>query len=288
MAFWKRAGRAAASPVEKRRDPGRGRWAKCAGCAEILLEADVSANGGVCPRCDHHGRLPARARLALLIDEGSFVEIGGGIEPGDPLGFRDSKRYGARLRSARRASGLDEAVVTGMARIDGRQVAIGVMAIEFMGGTVGSVVGERLARMFEEAVAQRCPAVVSAASDGARLQEGVLALVQMAKTAAAVRRLKEARLPFLSILHDPTAGAAAAGFAMLADIILAEPGARVCFSEAGALSEEAGEGGAVRAEALLERGAIDAVVHRRELRDRVALLLALLRGGGARARPLLA
>ncbi len=279
MPWWKRPVTGPVIAVEERRSIPKGVWAKCEGCSEILLESDLKDNLSVCPRCQHHHGLSSRARLEALVDPESFVAIGAGIEPLDPLGFRDSKKYKDRLKASRKNTGLTDAAVAGLARIHGHRVAIGVLAFEFMGGSMGSVVGERVTRVFEAALAERCPAVISSASGGARMQEGILSLMQMAKTSAALRRLKDEGLPYISLLHHPTTGGVAASFAMLGDVIIAEPRALVGFAGPRVIEQTIRQKlpeGFQRSEFLLEHGMIDMIVPRKELRSRLAVLLRAL------------
>jgi acetyl-CoA carboxylase carboxyl transferase subunit beta len=280
MAWWKRASRGPGLiAVEERRSVPKGVWTKCEGCAEIMVEADLRANLSVCPRCSFHHPLTSRERLEALVDAGSFVEIGAGLEPLDPLGFKDSKKYKDRLKAARKKTGLTDAALAGTARVEGQRVALGILAFEFMGGSMGSVVGERVTRVFETALSERCPAVVSSASGGARMQEGILSLMQMAKTTGALRRLRDAGLPYISVLHHPTTGGVAASFSMLGDVILAEPKALIGFAGPRVIEQTIRQKlpeGFQRSEFLLEHGMIDMIVPRNALRSRIGLLLRAL------------
>ena len=220
MAWYKRQDSDDDLAEEKRSVPA-GVFTKCPGCRAALVTAELTKNAEVCPQCEHHfPMLGAARRLELVLDEGSFVEADASIESVDPLGFRDSKRYVDRLRTARRNSAGTDAVRVGSGRIDGHPVEVGIFVFEFMGGSMGSVVGEKVTRVFERALEQRVPAIVFSASGGARMQEGVLSLMQMAKTSAALGRLREAGLPYISVLLHPTTGGVAASFAMLGDVIL--------------------------------------------------------------------
>jgi acetyl-CoA carboxylase carboxyl transferase subunit beta len=265
--------------VEDRRAIPAGVWSKCEGCNEILVGTELKANLGVCPRCNYHHPQMVLERLASLVDDGSFVELDADLEPLDPLGFKDTKKYKDRLKGSRKRTGLTDAATTGMAKLEGRKIAIGAIAFEFMGGSMGSVVGERVTRVFEAALAERCPAVISTASGGARMQEGILSLVQMAKTVAALRRLRDAALPYISLLHNPTTGGVAASFAMLGDVIIAEPRALIGFAGPRVIEQTIRQKlpeGFQRSEFLLEHGMIDMVVPRKELRARLSLLLRAL------------
>jgi acetyl-CoA carboxylase carboxyl transferase subunit beta len=278
MAWYKREDREDDLSEEKRSVPA-GVFTKCPGCRAALLTADLDKNNYVCPQCEHHFPLASARRLELVLDPGSFVEADGSIESVDPLGFRDSKRYGDRLRAARRVSGGTDAVRTGSGRIEGRPVEIGVFVFEFMGGSMGSVVGEKLTRTFERALERRAPALVFSASGGARMQEGVLSLMQMAKTSAALGRLREIGLPYISVLLNPTTGGVAASFAMLGDVILAEPKALIAFAGARVIQNTIRQrlpAGFQRAEFLLEHGFLDKIVHRNQTRATLASLLRFL------------
>jgi acetyl-CoA carboxylase carboxyl transferase subunit beta len=254
-------------------------WTKCPKCDHQLFNRQLERNQRVCPTCGHHFRLSARERIELLLDPGTFVERDAGLIAGDPLGFVDSKPYPERLEASRLRSGLPEAAIWGTGRIEGQPVAIGLFDFRFMGGSMGSVVGEKIARCFEGALAERIPAVVVSASGGARMQEGTISLLQLAKTTAALRRLNEAGIPFISVLTDPTTGGVLASFASLGDVILAEPGALIGFAGARVASGTVGEelpDGFQSAERLLGNGFIDAIVHRSQLRATVGRLVRLL------------
>jgi acetyl-CoA carboxylase carboxyl transferase subunit beta len=254
-----------------------GLWIKCDSCKEIVYRAEVERAGRVCPKCRYPFRISARERIALLVDEGSFEEREASLRSQDPLGFRDTKRYRDRLRAAREKTGLEEAVLSGLARIGGVPVVLCVFEFDFMGGSMGSVVGEKVTRAAELALQKRVPLIVISASGGARMQEGILSLMQMAKTAAALERLGEARVPYLSILTDPTTGGVTASFAMLGDIILAEPRALIGFAGPRVIAETIRQPlpeGFQRSEFLLEHGQVDRVVERRELRDLLRRILA--------------
>ncbi len=231
MAWYKRQDNDDDLTEEKRSVPA-GVWTKCPGCRASLVTADLEKNDLVCPQCEHHFPMPSARRLELVLDPGSFEETDATIESVDPLGFRDSKKYSDRLRAARRNAGGADAVKVGSGRIEGQPLEVGVFVFEFMGGSMGSVVGEKITRLYERALERRVPAVVFSASGGARMQEGVLSLMQMAKTSAALGRLREAGLPYLSVLLHPTTGGVAASFAMLGDVIIAEPKALIGFAGA--------------------------------------------------------
>src|SRR5450631_3224018 len=264
--------------IEKRSIPA-GVFTKCPGCNQALLTAELHKNLDVCPSCEHHFAMATRDRIASILDEGSAVEFDHSIESIDPLGFRDSKRYVDRLKSSRKSSGEVEALLAMAGKIEGIDVETGFFVFEFMGGSMGSVVGEKITRMFERSLERRVPALIFAASGGARMQEGILSLMQMAKTSAAVARLREAGLPYLSILLHPTTGGVAASFAMLGDVIIAEPKAQIGFAGARVIQNTIRQRlppGFQRAEFLLDHGFLDAIVARKEMRGMLARLLRLL------------
>jgi acetyl-CoA carboxylase carboxyl transferase subunit beta len=256
-----------------------GVFTKCPGCREALLTSDLRKNLDVCPKCEHHFALPTRDRIALVMDAGSFAEADARVESIDPLAFRDSKRYVDRLRSARRQAGASDALISGSGRVEGVAVEAGFFVFEFMGGSMGSVVGEKVTRVFERALERRAPALIFCASGGARMQEGLLSLMQMAKTCAAVSRLREAGVPLLSILLHPTTGGVAASFATLGDVIVAEPKALIGFAGARVIQSTIRQNlppGFQRAEFLLKHGFVDLIAHRRELKTTLGRLLRLL------------
>lgn len=256
-----------------------GVWRRCPECKRTLYQGEVARTLSVCPHCGHHFELIARDRIEALADEGSFVEADAGVTSGDPLRFCAAKPYTESLDKARASSGLAEAVVTGRATIEGLPVAIGAMDFRFVGASMGSAVGEKVARLFELALAERRAVVLIIASGGARMQEGVLSLMQMAKTAAAAERFSAGGLPFVSILVHPTFGGVTASFAVLADVIFAEPGATVGFAGPRLVEQTIRRSlpkGFQSAESLVEHGMIDDVVPRGELRERVTTVLAYL------------
>ena len=256
---------------------------KCPNCKEILLTRDLEKNLKVCTRCNYHFKLSAQERIELVADPGSFVETDAGITSVDPLHFvvhsKDSiQSYAEKLEDERQKVHLNEAVVIGSATIDDMPLALAVMDFNFIGGSMGSVVGEKITRAIELAIEQHIPVLVCSASGGARMQEGLYSLMQMAKTTAALARLGEEHLPFFSLLTDPTTGGVTASFSMLGDVILAEPGALVCFAGPRVIEQfmhvKLPEG-SVTSEFVLEHGMIDAVVHRRDLRHTLTRLLHL-------------
>ncbi|MBW7865197.1 MAG: acetyl-CoA carboxylase carboxyltransferase subunit beta [Candidatus Hydrogenedentes bacterium] len=264
-----------------------GLWLKCEACQETVYRSDLEANLSVCPLCGHHYRVGARARITLLLDADSFGETWAGLQSGDPLAFSaGAETYAGRLARARESSGLGEAIVTGRGAIGGIPVAVGAMDPAFMMGSMGSAVGEKFCRLVRDAVGGRLPLLVFTASGGARMQEGILALMQMAKTACAVRDLHTAGVPYIAVLTDPTTGGVYASFASLADITLAEPGACIGFAGKrlieGALRVALPEGFQT-AESQFENGFLDAVVKRTEMREYLARLLRCLAPGTAPA-----
>lgn len=266
-----------------------GVWVKCDNCKKIVYEGELAENLRVCPSCDFHFALTAVQRIAQLVDEDSFAELDAGLTSCDPLAWTALKSYTDQLATAAEKSGMTDAVLTGTATLEERPLVIGAMDFRFIGASMGSVVGERITRAFEHATANRLPIVLVTASGGARMQEGMLSLMQMAKTSAAARRHADAGLPYIAILTNPTFGGVTASFAVLADILLAEPGALIGFT-GGRVIEQTLKlklpKGFQTAEFMLEHGMIDEVVPREDLRDHLALLLGymqpdVVRQGGA-------
>ena len=265
-------------PFSRRAAPSDA-WTKCPTCDAQVFNKQLERNQRLCPSCGHHFRMSVGERIDLLLDPGSFEERDAGLESVDRLGFHDDRPYTDRLEASRLKTGLRDAVVWGIGAIDGHRVAIGIFDFRFMGGSMGSVVGEKLARCFETALADRIPAIVVSASGGARMQEGTLALMQLAKTTAPLVRLDDAGVPFITVLTDPTTGGVLASFASLGDVILAEPRALIGFAGARVASDTVGEEmpeGFQSAEFLLAHGFIDAVVARSDLRASLSRLLRLL------------
>jgi acetyl-CoA carboxylase carboxyl transferase subunit beta len=254
-------------------------WTKCPSCEEMLFNKQLDKVQRVCPNCGHHFRLSADARIALLVDHGTFTERDAGLQSVDPLGFVDQKSYPDRVAAAQLATGMRDAAVWGTATIDGRPVALCVMDFGFMGGSMGAVVGEKVTRSAEYALVQRMPLIIVSASGGARMQEGTLALMQLVKTVGALERLRPSGVPFISVLSDPTTGGVFASFAVLGDINLTEPNALIGFAgarvSAGTIAQELPIG-FQRSEFLFEHGFIDRIVHRSQLRAEIAKLLGYL------------
>jgi acetyl-CoA carboxylase carboxyl transferase subunit beta len=260
-----------------RSDVPEGLWTKCDGCGEALFQSVLEENLWTCPQCGHHFRVPARTYLDYLVDAGSFEEHDADLEAADPIEFRDAKmRYPDRLRAAQRDTGMKDAALSGIATVGGKPVALTIMDFFFMGGSMGSVVGEKVARSIERALAERRALIIVSATGGARMQEGILSLMQMAKTSALLAKLQAEHLPFISILVDPSTAGVLASFASLGDVILAEPKALVGFAGARVIRQTIGEDlpeGFQRAEFVLEKGFVDRIVHRKQMRDEVSRLL---------------
>jgi acetyl-CoA carboxylase carboxyl transferase subunit beta len=256
-----------------------GLWIKCPSCDAVLYRAELDRNLNVCPKCSHHMRVGARDRLARFLDEGSGRELATQIEPEDPLKFRDSKRYRDRLLAAQKQTGEKDAMVVMAGTLLGLPVVACAFEFRFLGGSMGSVVGERFARAAEHCLEHRASLVCFSSSGGARMQEGLLSLLQMSKTSAVLAQLAEAGLPYISVLTDPTTGGVSASLAMLGDLNLAEPRALIGFAGPRVIEQTVRETlpeGFQRSEFLLEHGAIDMIVDRRDMRERISALLALL------------
>ncbi len=264
---------------ERRASLPEGLWSKCPSCEAVLYATDLEKNLHVCPKCGHHNRLGSRRRIALLLDAEGQREIGAEVVPVDSLKFKDSKRYPDRLMEANEATGETDSLVVVQGGIKAMPVVVAAFEFGFMGGSMGSVLGERFVRGVQTAVEQKMPFICITASGGARMQEGLFSLMQMAKTTAALTRLSTAGQPFISILTDPTMGGVSASFAFVGDVVIAEPNALIGFAGPRVIEQTVRETlpeGFQRAEFLLEKGAIDMIVDRRHLRDQVARTLALL------------
>lgn len=259
-------------------EEGDGLWSKCPSCTEVVYRKDLLANASVCAACGHHHRIDSQERLRLIVDPGSFTPMDEHLAPGDPLAFKDRRAYSDRLRDSQRHTGMRDAVVCGHARLDGLPLAIGVMEFRFMGGSMGSVVGEKLTRLIESATDRGSPVLIVCASGGARMQEGMLSLMQMAKISAALERHRQARLLYMPLLTHPTTGGVTASFAMLGDLILAEPKALIGFAGRRVIEQTLREklpDDFQTAEYLLEHGFVDVIVPRPKLRETLASLLRL-------------
>ncbi len=271
-----------------RRSVPEGLWLKCPACESVLYRTDLESNQQVCPKCDHHLRIRARERLDHLLDPQGRYEIGQEVLPVDTLKFKDSRKYPERLTEAMEQTGETDALIAMGGSIKSVPVVVACFEFEFMGGSMGSVVGERFVRAAEVALEQKLPFISIAASGGARMQEGLLSLMQMARTTAVLQRLAEMKLPYISVLTDPTMGGVSASFAFLGDVVIAEPKALVGFAGPRVIEQTVREKlppGFQRAEFLLEKGAVDRIVDRRKMRDELAdLLLLLMRQPADQAR----
>ncbi len=281
MAAWWARNKEKKTATPRKRSVPSGLFQKCDECGATVESEKVKQALWCCPqdKCGHHFVLPTEERIKLVLDEGSFVEEDLRIQPEDPLQFRDSKKYSDRLRAAQKQVGTADAFREGLGKIHGREVAVGFFVFEFMGGSMGSVVGEKITRLFERALHRRCPAVIFNASGGARMQEGILSLMQMAKTTAALARLKESGVPYISVLLHPTTGGVAASFAMLGDVIVAEPKALIGFAGPRVIEQTIRQKlpeGFQRSEFLLTHGMVDLIVERKHLKARLGQLVELL------------
>ncbi len=258
-----------------------GLWVKCPSCEAVLYRTDLQSNLQVCPKCAHHHRISARTRLDMFLDPDGRYEIGAEVTPLDPLKFKDSRRYTDRLSEATKNTGETDALVVMQGSLKGMPLVVAAFEFEFMGGSMGSVVGERFRRAVETALEMESPFVCFLASGGARMQEGLLSLMQMAKTCATLTRLSDAHQPYISVLTDPTMGGVSASFAMIGDVVIAEPNALIGFAGPRVIEQTVREvlpEGFQRSEFLLNKGAIDMIVDRREARDRIANLLGMMSG----------
>jgi acetyl-CoA carboxylase carboxyl transferase subunit beta len=261
------------------RNVPEGLWSKCDSCLTVLYRTDLESNAEVCPKCGHHNRIGARARLDQLLDAENRIEIAANVEPVDALKFKDSKTYVERMKAAQKEGGEKDALIVMQGAILGVPVVVAAFEFKFMGGSMGSVVGERFVRAINEAIKHKTPFICISASGGARMQEGLLSLMQMAKTSAALTKLSQAQLPYISVLTDPTMGGVSASFAMLGDIIIAEPNALIGFAGPRVIEQTVRETlpeGFQRAEFLVEHGAVDLIVDRREMRQKLATMLSQL------------
>ena len=260
-----------------------GLWSKCPKCEATLYSEELVKLNYVCPKCDHHMRMGARERIDSFLDEEGQVEIGENLQSVDPLGFKDQKKYKDRYLQAKKATGENEALIVKKGTLHGMNVVVAAFEFKFMGGSMGSVVGEKFVRAAQESLATGAPLICFSASGGARMQEGLISLVQMSKTSLAVKLMDEKNIPFISVLTDPTMGGVSASFAMLGDIHIAEPNALIGFAGPCVVEQTVREElppGFQRAEFLLEKGAIDMIVHRGELRDKVHQVLSALTHNG--------
>ena len=267
------------SKIQKKVKIPEGLWVKCENCKEIVYKKEIDKNLKVCPKCNYHFRISARERIKLLTDEGTFIEFNADITSGDPLNFKDTMPYPERIKENQKKSGLNEAVISGEALINGHSVVFAIMDFSFMGGSMGSVVGEKIAGAAETALEKGVPLVCVASSGGARMQEGIFSLMQMAKVSAAIGRLKDNGVPYISVVADPTFGGVAASFATLGDVIIAEPRSLVGFAGPRVIEQTMKQqlpDNFQRAEFLLEHGLIDMVVNREDMKATLTKLIEFL------------
>lgn len=280
MAWFKKEKTLKEMPAEKKVKIPEGLWIKCNSCKEIIYRKEVDNNHMVCPKCGYHFPISVEERISQLIDEGTFKEFDGHLTSEDPLDFKDSIKYKHRLKNYQKKTGYNDAIVIGTGAIEGHQIVLGILNFSFMGGSMGSVVGEKIARAVDKAIELKLPLVIVSASGGARMQEGILSLMQMAKSSAAVAKLGDAGLPFVSIFTDPTFGGVTASFAMLGDIIIAEPKALIGFAGPRVIEQTIKQqlpAGFQRSEFLFEHGMIDIIVERKKLKSMLAKIVAYFR-----------
>jgi len=282
MAWFKRQTGEVEATTGERRVRTEGLWVKCDNCRKIIWKKDLDQNWNVCPHCDRHFRIDARARLALLLDDNQYEVTDTELRSTDPLRFVDLKPYSDRLRRAQADTGLKDAIINARGKLDGREVIASVMEYSFIGGSMGAVVGEVITRAVERATADGTPLIIVSASGGARMMEGVISLMQMAKISAALARLGDARVPYISVLTDPTTGGVTASYAMLGDLNIAEPGALIGFAGPRVIEQTIRQKlpeGFQRSEFLLQKGMLDAIVRRPDLKGYIARALAFLCNG---------
>jgi acetyl-CoA carboxylase carboxyl transferase subunit beta len=254
-----------------------GLWVKCEGCRQIIWKKDLEANLNVCPKCEKHFRIDTRTRLGYLFDDGVFVEEDGNLETTDPLNFTDLKPYKGRVKASQKSTGRKDAIINARGKLLGREVLVSAMEYGFIGGSMGAVVGETITRAVEKALNERIPLVIISATGGARMMEGTISLMTMAKISAALGRLDDAKVPYISVLTDPTTGGVTASFAMLGDLNIAEPGALIGFAGPRVIEQTIRQKlpeGFQRSEFLVEKGFLDSVVHRRDMRTYIGRALA--------------
>jgi len=264
------------SPKSKKLDVADGQWIKCVKCSEIIYARQLEMNAWVCFKCNHHFRVGSQEYISLLLDKNSFKELDKKMKSADPLKFEDTKKYSDRVTDTIKKSGLNDAVKTGLGTINGQKVSFACMDFKFIGGSMGSVVGEKIARAIDKAFENKIPMIIISQSGGARMMEGALSLMQMAKTSGRLARLSDAGLPYISILADPTTGGTTASYAMLGDVIIAEPKALIGFAGPRVIKQTIGRDlpkGFQRSEFLLDNGFVDIIVPRKELKEKVSQLL---------------
>jgi len=282
---WFKKGEEEKEEREKREElkPSDQLWVKCNSCNEIIYRKVIERNFQVCPKCNYHFQIPARRRIECIADPGTFVEYDMDLVSADPLEFKDSKRYPSRVKESQEKTGQKDAIICGEAGIKGQPAMVGIFEFNFMGGSLGSVVGEKITRLIERAIKRKIGVVIFCASGGARMQEGILSLMQMAKTSAALAKLHQARIPYISVLTDPTTGGVSASIGMLGDVIIAEPKAMIGFAGPRVIRDtiraELPEG-FQRAEYLLQHGMVDLIVERKDLPQTLASLLGMLKAEG--------
>lgn len=267
--------------VQTTKKDGFSGWIKCTGCNELIHANELSQNLNCCPKCNYHYRLALKQRIELLADDGTFQELFTEIKPVDSLNFVDTESYAKRIEEAGKKTGRDDAACVGTCQIEGRKVALGILDFAYMGGSMGSVVGERLTRLIELAIARKLPLIIVSASGGARMQESILSLMQMAKTSGALAKLHEKGIPYISVLTNPTTGGVTASFATLGDIIIAEPDALIAFAGPRVVEQTIGQKlppRAQKSEFLLEKGMLDCIVKRSELKARLAFFIEFFTG----------
>lgn len=276
MAWFKKSKAPLAPVANKKVQMPEGLWTKCKNCEEIIYSKEIERNLNVCPKCDYHFRISARERIALVIDEGTFSEIDAKMSSVDFLKFKDAKKYSDRLKAAFKKNGDGDAVVTGYGMMNGQEVVVAVFDFGFLGGSMGSVVGEKVTRAIELGLEKKTPVMIFSSSGGARMQESILSLMQMAKSSAALAKLKKAGIPFISVLTDPTTGGVTASFAMLGDLNIAEPKALIGFAGPRVIEQTIRQklpDGFQRSEFLLEHGMVDMIVTRQEMKEKLSQVL---------------
>lgn len=264
------------SPESKKSDIPDGQWAKCEDCGEIIHNKQLEVNLWVCPKCNYHFRIGSEQYFSILFDKGSFKEYDKKMKSGDPLEFTDTKKYSERIISTIKKTNMNDAVKTGTGKIDGKKAALACMDFGFIGGSMGSVVGEKIARITDVAYEEKIPLIIISQSGGARMMEGALSLMQLGKTSSRLARLSDAKIPFISVLTDPTTGGVTASYAMLGDVIIAEPKALIGFAGPRVIKQTIGRDlpqGFQRSEFLLENGFIDFIVNRKQLKEKLAQLI---------------
>ena len=278
MTWFRKEKKALEAPAEKRVQT-EGLWIKCDGCKQILWKKDLEANLQCCTKCNYHFKMSAPARLEMLFDSARYTEHDANLATTDPLGFRDTKSYRDRLKKAEKATGLKDALITGEGLLEGKRLIIGAMEFNFIGGSMGAAVGEKITRAIDRCIAQKFPLVIVSCSGGARMMEGAISLMQMAKISAGLARLDDIRKPYISVLTDPTTGGVTASYAMLGDLIIAEPGALIGFAGPRVIEQTIRQKlpeGFQRSEFLLAHGMVDAIVPRKELKAYLAQALSFL------------